>query len=433
MAISLIFTACSANTGSTARQSDTASGRDTTGDMSQINENAIEASAADGRNKAGEALTLGALADYLMTAADDYNDKLDRSNLLADMEGGESTVATRLQALVMVSRAFGQLPAPAGNNARITTTDVDLSSVPNWAVDALENLKNGGMLAESDFTDIPMGAGTGKDDSDLMMADPAAPMPDGAEDAAADGIPDSDSAVVSGGSGETNAEEGSLEDADGYGLAMPEDENAPVEGEIAGSKSAENGKAADSEAAAEGSGTVNALDSTVSLEDVQRYCKRIFALLGTNLKDDFYNTVNKDALDQSTVDTSGISSVGDLSTLSADNQQKLENILEELAAGVYENGTKEQKLADLYKQVLDMDKRNALGSAPIQKYLNAIDAAENMEVLDAALDTMAQDLGTGSYFGYYPMTDEQDNTKRQMHMMPPLQKVFFISVRRSGR
>ena len=61
-----------------------------------------------------EPATLGEIADYLINAADGYNKKSNRKTLLADL-GEEKDMATRLQALVMVSRAFGDLPAPQGN------------------------------------------------------------------------------------------------------------------------------------------------------------------------------------------------------------------------------------------------------------------------------------------------------------------------------
>lgn len=94
---------------------------------------------------------LGEIADYLVGAADNYNEA-DRSTLLDGLGDDEDAVATRIQALVMVSRAFGTLPEPKGNDARLAPKDVDLSGVPQWAVKDLENLKKGGVLADSDLT-----------------------------------------------------------------------------------------------------------------------------------------------------------------------------------------------------------------------------------------------------------------------------------------
>ena len=86
---------------------------------------------------------LGQIADYLVGAADDYN-KIERAALLDGLEGGEGAQATRVQALVMVSRAFGDLPEPKGNNARLSPEAADLSGMPGWAKSDLENLNRGG-------------------------------------------------------------------------------------------------------------------------------------------------------------------------------------------------------------------------------------------------------------------------------------------------
>lgn len=97
--------------------------------------------------------TLGQIAAYLESAADDYN-KVERAELLKGLEGGEETLATHVQALVMVSRAFGPLSAPIGNNARLAPKDADLSTAPDWAKADLENLNTGGVLVNSDLSSV---------------------------------------------------------------------------------------------------------------------------------------------------------------------------------------------------------------------------------------------------------------------------------------
>lgn len=71
--------------------------------------------------------------------------------MLIGFEGGENAKATRLQALVRLSRAFGPLPKPTGNNARIAAPAPDLNGVPGWAKADLENLAKGGVLTASDL------------------------------------------------------------------------------------------------------------------------------------------------------------------------------------------------------------------------------------------------------------------------------------------
>ncbi|MFQ7552083.1 MAG: hypothetical protein ACLRMZ_19460 [Blautia marasmi] len=56
---------------------------------------------------------VGELADYFMKASEGYAASPERSAVIEGME--ESDKATRLQMLVLASRAFGRLPAPKGN------------------------------------------------------------------------------------------------------------------------------------------------------------------------------------------------------------------------------------------------------------------------------------------------------------------------------
>ena len=93
--------------------------------------------------------TAGALADYFLKAAEDYHDSVNRVDIIDGFK--ESEKATRLQMLVMASRAFGTLPKP-GRYAKLTAPPApDISGAPQWAKNALENLIGGGILTDSDL------------------------------------------------------------------------------------------------------------------------------------------------------------------------------------------------------------------------------------------------------------------------------------------
>ena len=67
------------------------------------------------------ALSCGDAVDMLLAAADDYNPDASADTLLADFPGGALDTAapvTRAQALILLDRAFGGLPAPAGDAFR---------------------------------------------------------------------------------------------------------------------------------------------------------------------------------------------------------------------------------------------------------------------------------------------------------------------------
>ncbi|MGI9200440.1 MAG: M13 family metallopeptidase [Woeseiaceae bacterium] len=57
--------------------------------------------------------------------------------------------------------------------------------------------------------------------------------------------------------------------------------------------------------------------------------------------------------------------------------EDVKNIIEESANGDFAKGTDEQKVGDLYKSYLNMDRRNELGAAPLQPELDRIAAISN--------------------------------------------------------
>lgn len=313
--------------------------------------------------------TLGQIADYLVSAADDYN-KTDRAALLDGLEGGENAMATRVQALVMVSRAFGILPAPIGNNARLAPDDVDLSGIPDWAMADMENLKTGGVLANSDLAaegsnnektpenaDAPAGA-----IKEEVGADNAAPSP----------------ANVAG---------------DGYGMAGAD------ESEIQASEGEED---ADS----------------VSLADVEKVVRRIWNLFGSNLKDDFYANVNKEYMDNSQL-PSGENTAGGLYDLRALVTQQINAIILEVANGSgYAPGSREQKIQDLFRSAADMDARNALGAQPLLPYLQRIDSAKTTKEFNDILTQIQKELAIGGSINVLQLTDTRDNKKWALHVQP---------------
>mgnify|MGYP003185073009 FL=1 len=82
-----------------------------------------------------EVVTMEKAADYLSYTAAEYNKE----------------VPGKKELLTMASRAFGELPKPAGNNARLAPFDVDLSGVPQWALDDIKKLKEAGILVQNDL------------------------------------------------------------------------------------------------------------------------------------------------------------------------------------------------------------------------------------------------------------------------------------------
>ena len=71
---------------------------------------------------AAQPLTRGEARELLVAAADDYNPGVTPEDVLQGYSGGDLGLdrpVTRAEALVMLSRAFGSLPAPLGDPLRV--------------------------------------------------------------------------------------------------------------------------------------------------------------------------------------------------------------------------------------------------------------------------------------------------------------------------
>lgn len=98
------------------------------------------------------ALTRGEAAQALLSAAQDYNPGVQRSDILKGYPDGSLALdgtLTRAQALVMLTRAFGGFAAPAGDNARMALPTGSLTNVPAWAAEELSSVLAAG-LADGD-------------------------------------------------------------------------------------------------------------------------------------------------------------------------------------------------------------------------------------------------------------------------------------------
>jgi putative endopeptidase len=63
---------------------------------------------------------------------------------------GEKELVTRLEAYVMISRAFGKLPRPTGQQLRMYYEEVHFKNIPGWAKEPVENLADARVIAPSE-------------------------------------------------------------------------------------------------------------------------------------------------------------------------------------------------------------------------------------------------------------------------------------------
>ena len=183
--------------------------------------------------------TRGEVAAMLLQAADDYNPGVEKTDVIKGYEDGqlhEEWNVTRAEALVMLKRAFGELPEPTGHNARVAIPAENFTDIPEWAQTELADVFDAGIVA-----------GTAE------------------------------------------------------GIFSP--------------------------------------DENVTTGQMELFIERVYSLFGTNLKDDFYATVNKDTLNNLQIQPGRVIS-GSLYDLQDKSTEAVDAIIQEIISGTYETGTK---------------------------------------------------------------------------------------------
>ncbi len=254
-------------------------------------------------------LTRGTAADMLLSAAQDYNAGVKRSDIIKGYENGdlrENDPVTRAEAFIMISRAFGQLPAPVGANAVSGYSASNFTDIPDWATPELKNILNVGIVAGTSATSFSPDTNITKDQMELMIG-------------------------------------------------------------------------------------------------------RVYALEGANLKDDFYATVNKDALANSVIKPGypGASSFIDLG-IKVDAQ--VAEIIQNIAAG-NASTEGEKKIAALYNNILNTTARNTAGITPIKPYLDEIDSCKTIGDLMNVQLKVKKELGSSQLLGFGLTIDAKDSSK----------------------
>ena len=132
-------------------------------------------------------------------------------------------------------------------------------------------------------------------------------------------------------------------------------------------------------------------------------------------QDNFYRYVNGNWLKSHDIpgDKTAIGSFYDLRDKADDD---VKAIREELAA--QENLTKgsdEQKVADIFRSYMDIEKRNNLGVKPIQPIFDAINNLNNKSEL-ASFFGKYQAVGVGSPLAFYISVDAKDSNSYATHI-----------------
>ena len=166
----------------------------------------------------------------------------------------------------------------------------------------------------------------------------------------------------------------------------------------------------------------------IAPKEAKELLARIFALYGSNLKDDFFRSANKEWLD--TADKTlraGEISGGTFNEVAQRNDDRIEAIIKEIAAAPGATD-KERKIAAVYNNYMNMEVRNAEGFAPLAPYLASIDGASDLKSLYAAHNKIYKELGRSELFTFDIGVSMKDPNVYDLYFEvygPPLPKESF--------
>lgn len=162
------------------------------------------------------------------------------------------------------------------------------------------------------------------------------------------------------------------------------------------------------------------LDNLVTMKDAQMIAARYFAAIGTNLKDDFYTTVNKKQLNSLEIPNDA-ETAGGSSTVTANTDKQLNDLILEIVNSktTYTKGSLEQKIRDFYESFENIETRNQAGLKPLQKYLDAVDHVTSFSELNKAIANAVNELGTfaNSLIPGIPVIDTKDSSRKVLQLL----------------
>ena len=100
---------------------------------------------------------------------------------------------------------------------------------------------------------------------------------------------------------------------------------------------------------------------------------------------------------------------GSFDQLAEDNRQQLKGLIDEIVAAENEPGTNAQKIADLYKLVLDTVRREKEGLAPLKPWLDRVEAIKERKEIFPLMVEMDMNGLVGNYFGVGIGADMMDS------------------------
>ena len=132
-------------------------------------------------------------------------------------------------------------------------------------------------------------------------------------------------------------------------------------------------------------------DEPVTKEQLELFIRRVYSLYGSNEKDDFYAAVNKETLNGIELKPGRVIA-GTTYDLNDKATEQIEEIIKEIVSEPHSKGGAEQKIADYYKSITDVEARNRERISPIKEYLDLIEGADTIDDLVGVQNTLQEEL-----------------------------------------
>ena len=162
-------------------------------------------------------------------------------------------------------------------------------------------------------------------------------------------------------------------------------------------------------------------DENVTTEQMELFIDRTFTIYGTNPKDSFYASVNKNMLETLTIPDGG-RIAGTLYAIRDEVNNQINEIIKDSASGEPEAGSAQDKIKILYDSIMDTDSQNKEGFTPIQDDLKAIDNLKSVSELDEVM-VLAETKSALSVLTDFELTIDAQDSNKYLAMLVPASAV----------
>ncbi len=158
-------------------------------------------------------------------------------------------------------------------------------------------------------------------------------------------------------------------------------------------------------------------DENVTTEQMELFIDRTFTIYGTNPKDSFYASVNKNMLEMLTIPDGG-RIAGTLYAIRDEVNNQINEIIKDSASGEPAAGSAQDKIKILYDSIMDTDRQNKEGFTPIRDDLEAIDNLKSVSELDEVM-VLAETKSALSVLTDFELTIDAQDSNKYLAMLVP--------------